>query len=118
MRCIFRYIVCPGIDVGNRIYDRLSGTLLKGMFDFTVRRSFVQAKAKPNETVLIHGASGGVGIAACQVARAHGMRVIGTAGTDEGAKVVKDNGAEWVFNHRETNYIEKIQKQFPGGTSI
>ena len=49
------------------------------------RALFLKTKARPGEAVLVHGASGGVGTAAVQLARAHGMRVIGTAGTDEGA---------------------------------
>ncbi|KAL2772360.1 quinone oxidoreductase isoform c [Daubentonia madagascariensis] len=68
------------------------------------------ARVKPGETVLVHGASGGVGIATCQIARAYGLKVLGTAGTEEGQKIVLQNGAHEVFNHREINYIDKIKK--------
>ncbi|XP_023365653.1 quinone oxidoreductase, partial [Otolemur garnettii] len=51
-----------------------------------------------------------VGIAACQIARAYGLKVLGTAGTEEGQKIVLQNGAHEVFNHREVNYIDKIKK--------
>ena len=44
------------------------------------------------EGVLVHGASGEVGLAACQIARAYGLKVLGTAGTEEGQKVVLQNG--------------------------
>ena len=47
-----------------------------------IARLFIRASARPAETVLVHGATGGVGIAAVQIARAHGMRVIGSGGTD------------------------------------
>lgn len=77
---------------------------------FTAYRALVhKAHAKPGETVLIHGASGGVGIAACQIARAFGLKVLGTAGTSEGMKLVLNNGAHLAFNHREKDYLEKIK---------
>lgn len=77
---------------------------------FTAYRALVhKAHAKPGETVLIHGASGGVGIAACQIARAFGLKVLGTAGTPEGMKLVLNNGAHLAFNHREKDYLEKIK---------
>ena len=68
------------------------------------------ANAKPGEVVLVHGASGGTGIAATQIARSLGLTVIGTAGTTEGAELVKKAGAHYVFNHREEGYEEKIKK--------
>lgn len=51
-----------------------------------------------------------VGLAACQIARAYGLKILGTAGTEEGQKIVLQNGAHEVFNHREVNYIDKIKK--------
>ncbi|XP_073709693.1 quinone oxidoreductase [Misgurnus anguillicaudatus] len=78
---------------------------------FTAYRAlFHKAHAKAGETVLIHGASGGVGIAACQIARAFGLKVLGTAGTPEGMKLVLNNGAHLVFNHRDKDYLEKIKE--------
>lgn len=50
-----------------------------------------------------------VGLAACQIARAYGLRVLGTAGTEEGQNIVLQNGAHEVFNHREVNYIDAIK---------
>ncbi|UJR21504.1 hypothetical protein I4U23_024590 [Adineta vaga] len=64
--------------------------------------------AKPNETVLIHGASGGVGIAAVQLARTLGMRVIGTASTEQGLQAIRDQGADLVFNHKQEGYLKEI----------
>ena len=52
------------------------------------RGLFQRAEAKPGETVLVHGASGGVGTAAVQLARARGLRVLGTAGTDRRRELV------------------------------
>ncbi|NWW49279.1 QOR oxidoreductase, partial [Pedionomus torquatus] len=78
---------------------------------FTAYRAlFQKGRAKAGESVLVHGASGGVGIAACQIARAYGLKVLGTAGTEEGMNVVLRNGAHQAFNHREANYIDKIKE--------
>ena len=75
----------------------------------TAYRSLVQfARAKPGETVLVHGASGGVGVAAIQWARAIGLSVIGTAGTDKGLQLITDQGAEKSFNHNSPDYQRQI----------
>jgi len=72
------------------------------------------AKAKAGETLLIHGASGGVGIAAVQMAQAMGMTVFGTAGTEKGLELVKKEGAAEAFDHRAGDYREKIMKATEG----
>jgi NADPH2:quinone reductase len=72
------------------------------------RALFIRAHARPAETVLVHGASGGVGTAAVQIARAHGMHVIGTAGTDEGLKLIREQGAHEALNHRHADYLQEI----------
>lgn len=78
---------------------------------FTAFRALLHsARVKAGESILVHGASGGVGLATCQIARAYGLKVLGTAGTEEGQKIVLQNGAHEVFNHREVNYIDKIKK--------
>jgi NADPH:quinone reductase len=66
------------------------------------------ASARASETLLVHGASGGVGIAAVQIARSMGMTVIGTAGTDKGLELVRREGAHFAFNHKHTGYHEEI----------
>ncbi|HEX8338667.1 MAG TPA: NADPH:quinone reductase [Pyrinomonadaceae bacterium] len=72
------------------------------------RALFQRAKALPGETVLVHGASGGVGTAAVQLARAAGLRVVGTAGTDEGRRLVLEQGAHEVLDHRAPDYLEEL----------
>ena len=67
-----------------------------------------RARALAGEVVLIHGASGGVGIAATQMARAAGLTVIGTGGTDAGRKLVAEQGAHHVVDHRDSGYLEQI----------
>jgi NADPH2:quinone reductase len=78
------------------------------------RALFVRAKAKAGETVLVHGASGGVGIAAVQIARAHGLQVIGTAGTSEGLAVARAQGAHHVLNHREADHLQQVRSLTAG----
>ena len=78
------------------------------------RGLFQRAEAKPGETVLVHGASGGVGTAAVQLARARGLRVFGTAGSDEGIKLARKQGAHEVFDHRAPGHFEEIMKATAG----
>jgi len=72
------------------------------------------ADARAGETLLVHGASGGVGIAAVQWARALGLTVIGTAGTSRGLELVKKEGAHHVFDHTKAGYAEEILKATGG----
>jgi NADPH2:quinone reductase len=75
----------------------------------TAYRGLIQrAEARPGETVLIHGASGGVGTAAVQLARALGLRVFGTASSGEGRKLAREQGAHEVFDHRTTDHFDHI----------
>ena len=77
----------------------------------TAYRGLLQrAVAKPGETVLVHGASGGVGTAAVQLARARGLRVFGTAGSDDGINLTRQQGAHEVFDHRAPDHFEQIMK--------
>ena len=78
------------------------------------RGLFQRAGAKPGETVLVHGASGGVGTAAVQLARARGLRVFGTTGSDEGRKLAREQGAHEVFDHRAPDQFEQIMKATGG----
>lgn len=71
------------------------------------RALFHRAQAKPGETLLVHGASGGAGIAAVQIARAMGLYVVGTAGSDRGRKLVETEGAHATFDHTSPDYREK-----------
>ncbi len=68
------------------------------------------ARARAGETLLVHGASGGVGVAAVQIARAMGLIVLGTAGTEKGLELVKREGAHYVFDHTKSGYQEEIRK--------
>ena len=78
------------------------------------RGLFQRAEAKPGETVLVHGASGGVGTAAVQLARARGLRVFGTAGSDKGRKLAREQGAHEVFDHRVPDHFIQIMNATGG----
>lgn len=73
-----------------------------------------RGQARPGETVLVHGASGGVGTAAVQMARAHGLVVIGTAGSDRGRALAAQQGAHQVLDHRSPGYLDEIMQVTDG----
>ncbi|KAK4298659.1 hypothetical protein Pmani_029014 [Petrolisthes manimaculis] len=76
---------------------------------FTAYRAlFQKANIKSGERLLVHGASGAVGLAAVQMAKAYGLEVVGTAGTKEGLELVKRVGAHTVFNHRQSGYLDQL----------
>jgi NADPH:quinone reductase len=75
---------------------------------------FHSAQAHAGETLLIHGASGGVGTAALQLARGIGLTIYGTAGTDAGLELIKREGAHHTFNHTKAGYEEEILKATGG----
>jgi NADPH:quinone reductase len=72
------------------------------------------AQARAGETLLVHGASGGVGLAATQLARAMGLTVIGTAGTQRGLDLVKKEGAHFAFDHTKADNADQILKATDG----
>ena len=69
---------------------------------------FNRGHAQAGETLLVHGASGGVGIGAVQLARARGLTVFGTAGTDRGRRLVLEQGAHHVLDHTAPNYLKEV----------
>jgi NADPH:quinone reductase len=81
------------------------------------RALFHRAQARAGETVLVHGATGGVGIAAVELAHARGLTVIGSGGTDKGLATVREHGADVVVNHRDANYADAIM-QATGGRGV
>jgi len=90
------------------------GAALGVPYGTAYRALFHRAAARPAETVLVHGATGGVGIAVVELARAHGMRVIGTGGTDAGLAAARAHGADVVVNHGAPNYTDDIMRATGG----
>jgi NADPH2:quinone reductase len=74
----------------------------------TAYRALHRATPKSGDTVLVHGASGAVGLAAVQLARAAGLTVIGSAGTDDGLELVGAEGAHHAVNHHDAQHVEKV----------
>lgn len=81
------------------------------------RALFQRGQARPGETVLVHGASGGVGTAAVQIARAAGLVVFGTGGTEEGRKLVAEQGAHHVLDHKNPDYLKQLM-DLTGGQGV
>jgi len=78
---------------------------------------FHRARVIPGDFILVHGASGGVGTAAVQLARASGMKVIATGGTDEGRKLAIDQGAHYAVNHRDPLHLQQVM-DITGGSGV
>lgn len=72
------------------------------------RALFHKGAARPGETVLVHGASGGVGVAAVQLGAAAGFTMIGTAGTERGRRLVREQGAQHVLDHTGPDYLVEL----------
>ena len=69
---------------------------------------FHHAHALPGETVLVHGASGGVGVAALQMGRLRGLAMYGTAGTSRGRELALREGALASFDHTSAEYLDQL----------
>jgi NADPH2:quinone reductase len=105
-------IVCDAADA-HLLPEKTSfaeGAALNIPYATAYRALFQRARAIAGETVLIHGATGGVGTAAIQLARAAGLRIIGTAGSEKGEQLARDLGAHYVLNHRAPDYLAEIPK--------
>ena len=102
--------VCDRRQV-HRLNDRVSfeqGAAVNVPYATAYRALVHKAHAQPGEAVLIHGASGGVGLAAVQLALALGLRVIATAGSERGLHIVSEQGALVVLDHRQPNYLDPL----------
>jgi NADPH:quinone reductase len=107
---------CPPAHV-HRLPARITfqqGAALGVPYATAYRSLFQRAAARPGETVLVHGATGGVGIACVELAHARGLRVIGSGGTDAGLASVLEHGADVVVNHRNPGYTDDIMRATGG----
>lgn len=93
------------------------GAAINTPYAAAYRALFQRAKGIAGETVLVHGATGGVGIASVQLARAAGMTIIGTGGTEAGRKLVAEQGAQHVVDHRAPEYLKQIL-ELTGGRGV
>lgn len=104
------------VKLPDGITDRVAATLmLKG---FTVQYLFRQTyRLKAGETILFHAAAGGVGLIACQWARALGATMIGTVGSDEKAVLAKASGCAETIVYTRENFVERL-KALTGGKGV
>lgn len=98
--------VCPlpdGIDFETGAAMMLQGMTVEYLFHRTV-------PLKSGDTVLFHAAAGGVGLIACQWARALGITLIGTAGTDEKCALALEHGATHAINYRTEDFAARVKE--------
>ena len=87
-------------------FETGAAMMLKGLTaQYLLRRTF---KVKEGDTILVHAAAGGVGLILCQWAKALGAHVIGTAGSEEKAKLARKAGARHVILYNEENFVERV----------
>jgi NADPH2:quinone reductase len=98
------------------VSDKVAATLmLKGLtVQYLLRQTF---PLKGGETILFHAAAGGIGLIACQWARALGVTMIGTVGSDEKATLAKANGCAHTIVYTRENFVERV-KQITGGKGV
>jgi NADPH2:quinone reductase len=104
------YALCEAAQV-HKLPDKVTfdqGAGINVPYATAYRALFQRAKGVAGESVLVHGATGGVGIASVQLARAAGMNIIGTGGTAAGRKLVAEQGAQYVLDHRSPDYQKQI----------
>ena len=110
------FALCDEIDLG-RLPDIVTFKQGAGVwtpYATAYRALFQKAQAKSGETVLVHGASGGVGIAAIQWAKSAGLTVIGTASSEQGANLILKCGADMVFDHSDANHFAEVFESTEG----
>ncbi|MGR3500813.1 quinone oxidoreductase family protein [Pseudaestuariivita sp.] len=106
--------VCPLPDAVP--FDVAAAMMLKGMTtEYLFHRTHPLSKG---DTVLFHAAAGGVGLIACQWARSEGIRLIGTAGTDEKCALAREHGASECVNYRSTPDFAPVVREMTGGVGV
>ena len=102
-----------GID-----FETGAAMMLKGLTaNYLLRRTLPVEGLAPGDAILFHAAAGGVGLIACQWAKALGLELIGTAGSDEKCALAKDHGAAHVINYRREDFVERV-KEITGGKGV
>jgi NADPH2:quinone reductase len=110
-KCVVR--LPDGID-----FEQGAAMMLKGMtVQYLLRRTQPQGGLQPGDFVLFHAAAGGVGLIACQWARAMGLQLIGTAGSDEKCQLALDNGAAHAINYKREDFAARV-REITGGQGV
>ncbi len=99
-------------------FETGAAMMLKGLTaQYLLRRTLPQGGLKEGDFVLFHAAAGGVGLIACQWARAMGLQFIGTAGSDEKCVLAKAHGAAFVINYNTEDFVARV-KEITGGQGV
>lgn len=99
-------------------FDTGAAMMLKGLTaQYLLKRTLPQGGLKPGDHVLFHAAAGGVGLIACQWARALGLQLIGTAGSDAKCALAREHGAAHVINYSQEDFKERV-KEITGGKGV
>ena len=100
---------------GSISFETAASMMLQGMTaEYLLRRTY---PVKAGDTILIHAAAGGVGLIACQWAKALGATVIGTVGSEEKAALAKAHGCDHTILYRQTDFVEEVKK-ITGGAGL
>ena len=99
-------------------FETGAAMMLKGLTaQYLLRRTEPQGGLRAGDFVLFHAAAGGVGLIACQWARALGLKLIGTAGSDEKCALAKELGASFVINYAKEDFAARV-KDITGGKGV
>jgi NADPH:quinone reductase len=99
-------------------FDTGAAMMLKGLTaQYLLKKTQPQGGLKPGDFVLFHAAAGGVGLIASQWAKAMGLQLIGTAGSDAKCALAKENGAAHVINYAKEDFLPRV-KEITGGKGV
>src|SRR5512133_2283841 len=94
-------------------FDQAAAMMLQGITaQYLLKRTY---KVQPGDTILMHAAAGGVGLIACQWAKALGATVIGTVGSDEKGKLASEAGADHIIYYRDEDFVARVKDITKGG---
>ncbi len=98
--------------------ETAASMMLKGLtVQYLLRKTLPQRGLQPGDAILFHAAAGGVGLIACQWARALGLQLIGTAGSDDKCQLALDNGAAHAINYRREDFAARV-REITGGRGV
>jgi NADPH2:quinone reductase len=110
-RCVCRLPDAISFETG-------AAMMLKGLTaHYLLKRTQPQGGLQAGDFVLFHAAAGGVGLIACQWARAMGLQLIGTAGSDAKCALAKEQGAAFVINYANEDFLARV-KEITGGKGV
>ncbi|WKB54218.1 quinone oxidoreductase family protein [Eleftheria terrae] len=98
--------------------ETAAAMMLKGLtVQYLLRKTQPQGGLMPGDFILFHAAAGGVGLIACQWARAMGLRLIGTAGSDEKCRLALEHGADFAINYSSDDFVARV-REITGGRGV